>query len=344
MAQSVALESLPEQKLHRLPKEPSFGEHVALAFRLRRFARRYFAQLQVEYRSLCPEPYQLANVAEFAELESLNTSAPSWIANHRLEYLLVAGLPEEILRQRGRVHRSRLLALVGEDTADTEATFPAPSDDWPLEKARAQALGTLLEVQRLRHVQSEFSRLRNRLLLVSLAPGIAFVSLAMWFAVDFAKQPLVASVTIFGLLGGYLSVLMRLGVLRWDRKYAENYQQVDRVFWNVALNLFLSGLQGALGAIILYFLFSADIFRASIFPSFVETLDKARQAAAQAQADGSLDARSLSFVPRGVDLSHQQFAQLMLWSTVAGFTERLVPDILGSLSKEPFGKKAKAGA
>jgi hypothetical protein len=33
----------------------------------------------------------------------------------------------------------------------------------------------------------------------------------------------------------------------------------------------------------------------------------------------------------------------MLWSTVAGFTERLLPDILGSLSKEPFGNKAKAG-
>jgi hypothetical protein len=30
----------------------------------------------------------------------------------------------------------------------------------------------------------------------------------------------------------------------------------------------------------------------------------------------------------------------MLWSTIAGFTEPLVPDILGSLSKEAAAKRA----
>ncbi len=317
----------------RRTKEPSFWANVLLALKMKRFVTRYFAQLEVELESLCPEEYLKEHAAELAALQAANESAPGWCSNHRLEYLLLEGLPAEILMQRSLVHRQRLLALVGAEGAAVFAeAFPPPAADWSLEKLRSQALGVLLEVQRLRHVQSEFSRLRNRLLCLSLVPGCAFVSLALWYAIDFPGQPLVASVTVFGLLGGYLSVLLRLGVLRWGLQHAANYQQVDRVFWNLFLNVVLSTLQGALGAIVLYFMFSSRVVSSPVFPDLVESLQKAREAFGTQEG---------IYVPRGTDLSHQLFAQLMLWSTIAGFTERLVPDILSGLSKDAAAKLAQ---
>jgi hypothetical protein len=320
-------------------KEPSFWGHLWLALLMKRFVSRYFAQLEVEFESLCPADYVAAHAAELAELRAANEGAPGWSTNHRLEYLLLEGLPDEILMQRSRVHHQRLLALVGPEGAAAFAeAFPKPADDWSGERLRAQALGVLLEVQRLRHVQSEFSRLRNRLLCLSLVPGCAFVSLALWYAIDFPGQPLIASVSIFGLLGGYLSVLLRLGVLRWGLQHAANYQQVDRVFWNLFLNVVLSTLQGALGAIVLYFVFSSNVLSSPAFPNLVDALQQAREAFERTP----LELRAAGpYIPRGTDLNHQQFAQLMLWSTIAGFTERLVPDILGSLSKEAAAKRAR---
>jgi len=313
-------------------REPSFSRHVWLALRMKRFVCRYFAQLEVELESLCPAEYIATHSAELDSLRAENAQAPGWGSNHRLEYLLLEGLPDEILKQRAHVHYQRLLALVGPEGASVFAdAFPKPADDWSIEKLRSQALGVLLEVQRLRHVQSEFSKLRNRLLCISLLPGCAFVSLALWCAVDFPGKPLIASVTVFGLLGGYLSVLLRLGALRWGLQHAANYQQVDRVFWNLSLNMVLSTLQGALGAIVLYFMFSSNVLSSPAFPQLVETLQLARDKFPQFADEGT-------FVPRGTDLSHQQFAQLMLWATIAGFTERLVPDVLSSLSKEAAGK------
>jgi hypothetical protein len=320
-------------------KEPSFWEHVWLALRMKRFVARYFSQLEVEVESLCPPDYVAAHAAELAALQAANATDPGWSSTHRLEYLLLEGLPDQILMQRSRVHRQRLLALVGpEGAAVFSEAFPKPADDWSSEKLRSQALGLLMEVQRLRHVQSEFSRLRNRLLCVSLVPGCAFVSLALWYAIDFPGQPLIASVSIFGLMGGYLSVLLRLGTLRWGLQHAANYQQVDRVFWNLFLNVVLSTLQGALGAIVLYFIFSSNVLSSPAFPNLVDALQHAREAFERLAFSKGLAG---PYIPRGTDLNHQQFSQLMLWSTIAGFSERLVPDVLGSLSKGAIADGAK---
>jgi hypothetical protein len=302
---------------------------------MKRFTAKYFAQLEVEFVSLCPADYLNAQAAELDALHAANETSPGWALNHRLEYLLIEGLPEEILRQRAHVHHRRLLALVGlEGEAAFAEAFPKPQADWNEGKLRAQALGALLEVQRLRHVQSEFSRLRNRLLCLSLLPGCVFLGLAHLYAVTFPGKPLVASVSLFGLLGGYLSVLLRLGVLRWGLQHAANYQQVDRVFWNLFLNVVLSTVQGGLCAIVLYFMFSSNVLNSPAFPDFLSALDDARQKFQPLHGE--------PYIPRGMDLNHEQFAKLMLWSTIAGFAERLVPDILTGLSKDAAAKREQA--
>jgi hypothetical protein len=139
--------------------EPTLRRHIVLAVRFQRFACKYFCQLEAEVRALCTPDYQRLHKQEISHLIRDNDSKPSWITNHRLEFLLLEGLPPDILAQRARVHRQRLLALAGEEGAAVVGeAFPAPAPDWSVEKLRSQALGVLMEVQRLRHVQSEFGR------------------------------------------------------------------------------------------------------------------------------------------------------------------------------------------
>jgi hypothetical protein len=302
--------------------EPSLLRYVQLAFLLRRFAAKYFAQLDVEYKSLCPESYQAEHVAEVDLLRNQNERLPGWSLNHQLEYLLVGGLPPIILKQRALVHRARLLALVGAEGQDVfAAAFPAPSDARTVEELRTETLGALLEIQRLRHVQTEFERLRNRLIAISMIPGFIFVGLALRFSPRFWGMPAAEVAAILGFLGGYLSVLLRIGSLRWALRYAANYQQVDRLFWNLFLNFYLSLLEGSLGAIVLYVAFSANLFAVGVFPAI--------------PSDGHVLLMAKS-------LTHQDLARLMLWSIVAGFSERAVPDFLSGLSKDLVRKPDSA--
>jgi hypothetical protein len=130
---------------------------------------------------------------------------------------------------------------------------------------------------------------------------------------------------ILGMMGGYLSVLLRIGSLRWALKYSANYQQVDRLFWNLLLNFCLSILEGSLGAIILYLAFSTGILTGSIFPDLPGALPSVPLPPHVVEAPTTL---------MGYHLTHRVLTQLMLWSVVAGFSERAVPDFLSSLSKE----------
>jgi hypothetical protein len=309
------------------PWEPGLFRNVQLALLLRRFTAKYFAQLDVEYESLCPDSYKSRYSKEVTSLRECNAVLPSWKLNHRLEYLLVGGLPAPILRQRAVVHRARLLALVGPEGSEAFGNaFPAPSADAKApaapgatdapdatEALRTESLGALLEIQRLRHVRSEFERLRNRLIAVSMIPGFVFVWLALNSAQYFWSMPAAKVAAILGFLGGYLSVLLRIGSLRWALRYAANYQQVDRLFWNVFLNFYLSLLEGSLGAIVLYIAFSAGLVSVTLFPSIPPDGHKILMANV---------------------LSHQDLARLMLWSVVAGFSERAVPDFLSGLGKD----------
>jgi hypothetical protein len=323
-----------ENELYR-QWQPTLRRKIQMAFAQQRFTCTYFGQLDVEYEALCDQAYKNTLHSEVAALRARNSDAPCWSLNHRLEFLLLEGLPEEILRQRSLVHRNRMLALVGDEgTKSFGEAFPEPTPDWPLAKLKEHARGVLLEVQRLRHVQTEFNRLRNRLLWVSIVPGCFFVCLALFCAHKFPGWPLVAAVAIFGLMGGYLSVLLRVGGLRWALKYAANYQQVDRLFWNLSLNFVLSMLQGSLGAVILYFVFSAGALSSPIFP------DLTNPSVPPPYIPMALgDWRGILMV---YYVSHRVFSQLMLFSTVAGFSERLMPDLLSNLSKEVTADKKSA--
>jgi hypothetical protein len=298
---------------------PSLLRSLYLSLSLRRFAATYFAQLDAEYEALCSEDYKLSTQALVSEFRRTNERYASWVLNHRYEYVLARGLPDAIAGQREGLYLERLFALVGEEWKGViEGVFakrPRAGEE------RAFLLGLLSEIQRLRHVRTEFERLRNRLIAVFLAPIVlVMVPIVVpiqgpwmpWAHID--SWPLRSQVALAGLFGGYLSLLLRLGSLQWCVKYAANYHQVDKVFWNILWTFCLCLLEGAFGAVVLWLAFSSGAISGDLFPS------------AQPVTEVAKDATHLLVSP--------ERAKLLLWSVAAGFSERLVPDFLGSLKKE----------
>lgn len=160
----------------------------------------------------------------------------------------------------------------------------------------------------------------------------------------------VASVAVAGIVGGCVSMLQRIQSAPTEG---------DALFNLAALNngwrgLSLSPLYGAIFASLLFVLFAAKILEGSVFPT-IETVDDQKSAAmagttvgetARAATDGALkpDATPTptqtqlkgvlqvnEFLKQTGPKDGVSFALLMIWSFVAGFAERLVPDTLNRL-------------
>lgn len=289
-----------------------------------RFICTYFDQLNVEYETLCPAQYHEQTSAVARQLRAQHATQPSWALNHRFEHLVMAGVAPEVLEQRIVIYRERLKTLLGAaGAASVDALFDPSA---ALESRRTMALGLLAEIQRLRDVRSEFERLRNRLLWCLLAAG-GFFGMVCFTLLQQSWQwlPPMVHVLSAGLLGGYFSVLLKLGALRFCLEYNSNYQQVDRLFWNISYNLLLSMFEGAVGALILYTIFLAGLLKGSLFPEF------------PAQPVGTIS--ELFWMS---PVLHEEAAKLIVWCVIAGFSERLIPDFLSTLTQQVKQPRAAA--
>lgn len=291
---------------------------MLLSLGRRRFSAKYFAQLDAEFEGLCPPAYKQQVASEVAELRLAHEKRTSWELNHRYEYILNAGIPESVLRQRCSMYRERLKHLLGDCPREVLAAFDDQPAGTPLEDVRSALLGSLSEIQRLRHMRSEFERLRNRLFLVCALVGVAVV---LFFMLSTRFMTVSMHVVLAGILGGYFSVLLRLGAMQFRDEYNHNYHQVDRFFYNVLVTFSLALFEGAVGAFLLYTAFLGGMLEGSIFPSF---------------SDGMLHqaTHKVSDLANALPSSPSDTAKLLVWSVAAGFCERLVPDVLNGLTKD----------
>jgi hypothetical protein len=293
-----------------------------------RFARTYFHQLLTEYGSLCT-----SHPVPLKEIEALdNGQSISWAKLHELEYLVLANVPLPVARRKVLILRQQVQAMASRAQCAVFAAIAVPDlGTATQEEVAAEANVLLSELQRLRGVRSEFERLRNRIYFYFMLVALVFLPSTGLFATlqhhyhfvvtspsdsgGHFRLPIILVIATAGLLGAYFSVLLRLSKLEWSAEYSANYQQVDKMFWNVVSSMALAMMEGGVAAAVLYVLFMSGTVQGDLFPSF--------------DVEGGRHMGFFGVAPK----SAVDVAKALVWAVAAGFSERLVPDMLDSMSK-----------
>lgn len=92
--------------------------------------------------------------------------------------------------------------------------------------------------------------------------------------------------------------------------------------FGLTLNLMLAVLEGAVFALLLFVVFTAGFLEGPFFPKFV--------------FDGADDGTSWLSYMNGWTETNEDIGKAIAWAFLAGFSERLVPDLLRQLS--PMGQ------
>jgi len=142
----------------------------------------------------------------------------------------------------------------------------------------------------------------------------------------------VGTVACAGIIGGCVSMLQRIQSAPTEGDALFNLAALT----NGWIGLSLSPLYGAIFASLLFILFAGGILKGSVFPTIETAGGKVEQTApgvakptATPPPQGVLKAED--FLKQTGPKDGVSFALLMIWSFIAGFAERLVPDTLNRL-------------
>lgn len=128
-------------------------------------------------------------------------------------------------------------------------------------------------------------------------------------------------VIIAGLFGGAFSMLQRVQSPIGDGDQLSNLLALR----TAKREILLSPILGAVGALVLYCIFDAGLLTGALFPDMFAVPGPGK-------GKGSLTfARYLSTAGPVAGVDH---AKLLVWSFLAGFSERLLPDALDRLTKQ----------
>lgn len=120
-------------------------------------------------------------------------------------------------------------------------------------------------------------------------------------------------VVFAGMMGGFVSIQQRLQAFSHEGDPILSLSLLT----HGRLSIFLSPISGAIFAVILYLFFAAGILKGHIFPEM---------ATYSANINSAIDLKD--FIKHAGPVDINNFSLLMIWSFVAGFAERFVPDTI----------------
>jgi len=323
-------------------------------------ARSYLDHLLGEYALIPEDSISEQYKREADALKNTGVEALTWDQLLKLELILLEIMPVERLISKAWVTRTRFRdaagAVVYKEYLDTNPPFPTlsppitsppldvadaaavaspPEDFYPYnisfdeERALRGDLQTILEDTfwrfRIRTAWEErrnwFAKAFVAIYVVLVGVGLGLV-IALIYLPDRCSDKLhpmftLVAVTMMGALGGFVSMLQRLQSLPSGGQRNENL--IEMVYGRDSI-LSQSLLSGASFSLVLLFIFLGGLLRGGLFPDYPDQ-----------------DGATFMHLLRTVSLDGTQFAKLLVWSFIAGFAERFVPDFL-----DRFTAKEKA--
>ncbi|HEY0393518.1 MAG TPA: hypothetical protein VGD01_03400 [Candidatus Elarobacter sp.] len=308
------------------------------------FARDYLRVLIAEYNAM-PKPPGYTDPPDVAAVKA-KTDDRVWlwadvvtIENAILNVTADSDMPATLIRWRERYRD-----IVG----DTRYAFYAQSGPpdpktAPVADLRADVRGLADRIHYLLATVTAREKMRNRLalflglvmivaVLIVLGPALQWSSQRKdvpWILSLFRLKDICSAVTycvqlsafelaaLAGVFGGFVSVQQRL----------QTATNVDPFFKRLELSagwasiVLIAPLVGMVFAVVLFEVFVAGAVSGALVPNFVSVDPKAGDVS-------SFKAFDLGSTPK----SPQDWAKLGVWSFIAGFAERFVPDVLSRLA------------
>lgn len=138
---------------------------------------------------------------------------------------------------------------------------------------------------------------------------------SVWLASTQINLPLLALIVVPGILGGLVSTLRRIQIARLGSNADADLSELEEG----KLGIYLSPLLGGIFALLLFFIFTSGLMEGDLFPKFC--------------FDDLL-------LGEPKDYGCTILAKLIVWSFIAGFAEKFVPDKLQRFTEESEKKSS----
>jgi hypothetical protein len=280
----------------------------------------YFDQLLPQYDLMLADSGEKRTAAIEALLARVAQmpAETSWADVFALESAYLYAIPDFRLQAEMVALRSRFRTVAGPVAyAEYERSVTLDLAKATTGQLRAELFALAGRIRYLYTFVPPKERIRNQLAQNAAWLTIGFfvfsqlVSVLCLF-VFHAELPTILIVLFSGVLGGFLSVQQRL----------QAADDVDPLFKELQLTegwfsvVVLSPLSGAVFACVLYWLFLAQLLSGGLFPTF--------GSGHSAVGSTSWEVFNANSAPDGV----VSYGKLLVWSFIAGFAERFVPNVL----------------
>ena len=275
------------------------------------------------YHQVCSD-YQMATGASDPCATNKN---PKWEDLYQLEMLLLAKRNEEDLRRTAWTVRLRFRNIAGE--ANYQAYLASSPPD-PATASRAELLADLQSLVRRTYYMLVLlpasEAVRRKLLLGAALAGAFFVGIIV--AVSFFPNRLLLFhlVLLAGAVGGTMSLIQRLLQLT-DGDPLLLRMSARASFIQSAI---IPPIAGAIFAALVFMLSASGLITGPTFPAFTKPHGGPVTDIMQAIWDLS-------------PVNGAQAALLLVWSFIAGFAERFVPDTITRLIEKQESRSTAAG-
>jgi hypothetical protein len=295
-----------------------------------KYGLNYFEQLRTEW-SLLLNPLTAIGPSGAGRMQILlDTKAEDLTFSdlYAFERMLTRAVPFDRLKRLAPSIRLEYKDCVGVDAyREYEAGKPPPATEADENELRTDVEQLQAELQWLYIIQPLEEKSRNSLtkwlLLAMFLLTLAIIAwIVLWRTMLGEKVPPVGFVLFAGALGATFSAQRRIQTTAGGRSTLVNIIRSG----SVRLSVQIAPVIGALSAMVLAFLFASGLLSGALFPEFTVT---ALFNPLVLGAGGTADA---------------VFAKLMIWSFIAGFAERLVPDALDRFATQADKQKPEGSS
>jgi hypothetical protein len=299
----------------------------------------YFDHLTAEFQSNPNQTIsqELRQVVDDL-LKKRQDQSLTWNQLYTFDLILSRLLPPERLAREVWNLRARFRDVAGLNLYEAYlASKPPDLAGQTEEKALRSDIEYLLAEIYLRYAITPVNeRARDRIsthIMFGILAGILLIVVAIVMN-NFMPERQTLSATLLpvmfiGAMGGLVSMQQRYQNVSREGDPIDNISQLTQN-WS---RLFLPAINGAIFAVLLYMIIRAGLVEGQLFPKLQEATEEKQ-----------LGIQLKTLFTEGKPASAIEYAKLIVWSFLAGFAERLVPDTLSQLISKKDVDKKKAAA